>query len=307
MMNRRILAALLLFIFSYSTSLSSEIQLFCDILYADGLWEKGTILDRAAVFTNKAGAVSSVKINIPKAGRYQLFGYIYHNWRKSVPNFCIEAIDSKGTRHKGYHKIENIWYLNESTTGRWFFVSLSQNPYWELPEGKLKINFRAEAKDSTWGKAIVPMESIVAIGGFFLVPVLNSDKEIFMPWLISHEQGKGGWDSISYHQQYGTDLIQTNKKNALFSYVSHIPIAGYYRLVLSVLSSSDNFLEIAIGDMHNRYNFSAEVKSCKTWRLISTNPVYLNKGKSFIKIRNVNSDQIMVDFLLLQPDLNAIK
>lgn len=128
-----------------------------------------------------------------------------------------------------------------------------------------------------------------------------------MPWLIGQEQGKGDWDSISYHQQYGTDLIQTDKKNALFSCTSHIPIAGYYHLVLSVLSSLGNSLEVTIGDMYNRYNFSMQVKSCKTWQLISTNPVYLNKGGCFIKIKDLNPNQVMIDFLLLQPKLNAIK
>ncbi len=77
------------------------------------------------IFTNKKGAISEVEFEVPKNGYYQLYAYVYHNWRDSFPFIYFEGKDSNGIQHKGYTFFEKCWYLDKSSCGRW----LMHSPY----------------------------------------------------------------------------------------------------------------------------------------------------------------------------------
>ena len=128
------------FCFFLSDNLWAETSLVIDATSSTGTWEKGIITDRKVLFTDKSYVVSNIQMDVPKPGEYQLFVYAHHNWRKSSPCIYVEAVDSEAKVHTGYHKIENIWYLEQQDKGRWFFISLAQNPYWNLPKGKYNLS-----------------------------------------------------------------------------------------------------------------------------------------------------------------------
>jgi len=291
--------------FLLGIGLSAESNLFINASNSVGEWKKGTVTQREVAFTDKPDIKSETEIYVACKGKYQLIAYVHHNWRKSCPCIYVEAIDSTGKVHRGYHKIENIWYLGPKDKGRWFFVSLSNNPYWDLPEGILRLRFWAEAKDSTWGNLSVPMEDKVSIEQFFLVPVVCLNSETFLPWMLNIESGTGNWQICDYDHEYATNFIKTQKKNSLFFVNLNIPASANYLVWLSILSKSDADLEIGIKNGSREEKNIVKLKANKEWNLLHTGSVKLDRGPCLIYFKNLDQNEVMIDFFFLTPELKT--
>ncbi|MBU1862062.1 MAG: hypothetical protein KKH94_00130 [Candidatus Omnitrophica bacterium] len=268
---------------------------------ARGEWIKGDIAQREAIFIDKTGCVSEVSFNVPRPGKYQLFTYLYHNWRKSFPCIYVKIIDSKGKTHFGYHKIENIWYLEQEKIGRWFFVSLMNNTYLDLPAGPLQVKFWIEGQKTAWEKDVVPIEDIVAVESFFLSPIVKTDGDRFLPWMSYPEVGSGDWDRINHHSKYGTDLITTHTINAIFTYQIQVPVAGYYHGVLSVLSPEGSIVQITIKKGFKKHSIPLTLRRKEEWQLVDAKPLYLKEGTYDVTFKNLHTNKIMIDYFFLFP------
>lgn len=270
---------------------------------SQGVWEKGIITNRNCIFTATAGALSSIEAYVSSPGKYQLFAYIYHNWRDREVFPCIytEAIDSTGKKHAGSHMIENIWYLNEKKRGRWFFIALSDNPYWTLPKGKLQIKFWVKGKRSPWENEIIPMENNIAIESFFILPVLGSNSESVSLGIIHPESGRGNWGVIHYHPLHATNLIEAAEKDALFSYTIYVPKSAYYRGWISVLSYQNNQLKLILKGDSKKHEADVRLKSDHNWSLVTTKTLYLQKGSYTLSFRSSSLNKISIDYFLLVP------
>lgn len=286
---------------SLEASIWAEACLVVDAANSKGAWKKGIVMDRKVLFTDKAYAVSELQIDVPAPGKYQLFAYLHHNWRESFVYIYVEAVDSNGIAHKGYHKVENIWYLRQEDIGRWFFISLMQDPYWNLPEGKLNVKFWVEGKTAAWEDTIVPMEDKVSVEHFFLIPTVSSETGTFLPGMINLESGRGDWHSHYYYPRYATNLIETNRKNSTFSYKADIPASLYYQGWLSVLTPSDNSLEIRLKNKSNQHKLNIELNGKEQWQLISLEPLYLNEGTYSIVLESLRSHKILIDYFIAIP------
>ena len=282
--------------------LSAESNFCINATNSVGQWQKGVVTQRTVAFTDKANIKSAITISISSKGKYQLLAYVHHNWRISCPCIYVEAIDSVGKVHRGYHKIENIWYLGPEDQGRWFFVSLSDNPYWDLPEGILKLNFWAEAKDSAWGNLSIPMEGNVSIEQFFLIPVTGTNSEIFLPWMVNIKSGTGNWQICEYDHEHGTNLIKTSEKNSLFRVDSAIPVSASYICWLSFFSVSGGRLELEIKNGSLIEKNIIKLKAAKEWSSIYIGPIILDKGKCSIYFKNLDQNEVMIDRFILIPD-----
>lgn len=291
--------------FLLGIGLSAESSLCINASNSIGKWQKGTVTQREVVFTDKAKISSETEIYVASKGKYQLIAYVHHNWRKSCPCIYIEAIDSTGKVHRGYHKIENIWYLGSGDKGRWFFVSLSDNPYWDLPEGILSLKFWAGAKDSTWGNLSVPMEDKVSIGQFFLIPVAGSNSETFLPWMVNIESGTGNWQICDYDHEHATNFIKTQEKESLFYINLNIPTSTNYLLWLSILSKSDGALEVGIKNGSREEKNIVKLKAEKKWILVRMGSLKLDKGPCLVSFKNLNQNEVMIDFFFLVPELKT--
>jgi len=268
---------------------------------SSGGWQKGMVTQRKVAFTDKAKIKSKAQIYVPNKGNYQLVAYVYHNWRKNCPCIYVEAIDSAGMSHAGYHKIENAWYLGPQDQGRWFFISLSDNPYWDLPEGIMGLTFWAEARDSAWGYISVPMENKVSIAQFFLIPVTGSNSKTFLSWFPDIGSGSGNWQICDYDHAYATNLIKTSEKNSLFCVNSTMPVTSYYVGLLSVLPESDGSLGVEIKNAASDKKSLIKLKANKEWNIVYMRPVKLNKGACSIYFKNLNQNKVMIDYFFLIP------
>lgn len=280
-----------------------EASLIMDAANSEGAWEEGVVTSRKVILTNKSNAVSEIEMDVPYPGKYQLIAYVHHNWRKAIPCIYGVAVDSEGNIHRGYHKIENIWYLKEDevSAGRWFFICLTEGNYWRLPSGKLNIRFWAEGNSSPWEDIVVPMEGKVSISTFVLIPLVIHKSNLYLPGIINPEVGEGEWNAFYYHPRYATNLIETNKKGSLFSYRMNVPVPGYYQGWLSVLSPLSSRLEVMIKNKLEKQGIGIDLPASDTWKLISTKPLYLNRDTYSIIFKNVSSNQTMIDFFLLLP------
>ena len=285
--------------------LGAEPGLFIDAGNSTGGWKKGTVTQREVAFTDKPNISSEIKLYVSHRGKYQLIAYVHHNWRKSFPCIYVEAVDSAGKLHRGYHKIENIWYLGPEDKGRWFFVSLSGNPYWDLPEGALRLKFWAEAEDNPWSELSVPMEDKLSIAYFFLLPVVDADSGPFLPWLLNIESGTGNWQACEYGSEYATDFIRAVNKNASFFINVNIPATAGYSAWLSVLSKGEGTLEMRIKNGSREQKSVIGLKAAKTWNLFHAGPFKLNKGPCSIYFKNLDQNELMLDFFLLTPELSV--
>lgn len=288
--------------FSLIIGQSAESNLVINASHSIGEWERGTVTQREVVSTDKPNLKSEIEIYVAHKGKYQLIAYVHHNWRKSCPCIYVEAVDYREKLYRGYHKIENIWYLGPKSKGRWFLVSLSDNPYWELPKGILKIRFWAEGNGSSWGNLSVPMEDKVSIGQFFLIPVTHSDSGTFLPNVLNIESGTGNWQICGYDREYATNFIKTKEKNSLLNVKSDIPVSGNYLGWLSVLSRSDGKLEIGIKNRSREDNTIVQLRADNKWNLIRTGPVRLDKGPCSIYFKNLGQNEVMIDFFSLIPE-----
>ncbi|MBM3250108.1 MAG: hypothetical protein FJZ09_04590 [Candidatus Omnitrophica bacterium] len=274
-------------------------------------WEKGTLTARGAVFTGDASKTCEFKISVPQPGKYQLFVYVHHNWRnrKAFPEIFVEALDAKNKAHKGSHLIENIWYLNKGYPGRWFMVSVSENPYWVLPEGMLALKFWIGARDTPWEESRIPPEGEVAISEVFLMPVLDSGEEAFSSLFIEPQNGEGDWQEVSYHPAYATGLIRARAKGAVHIVRTEIPVSGYYRSLLSAFSPAGNRIEMGIENNHKKQKLPLELKATKEWALVESPSFYLEKGPCVLTFATGKKSEVMLDYCLLlrQPDRGAGK
>lgn len=267
-----------------------------------GEWDHGTITKREAVLTDNAGAVARITINIASAGKYQLLAYVYHNWRKASPVLYMEATDSKGHVHKGYHVLEKILYLRDETAGRWFFISLADNPYWELPGGELRIRIWAKGLNDPWVKAEVPMEDAVAIDRLFILPVENFSGEKYLSWLVNSETAQGNPEICDYYPAYGTHLIGSRKfaDPALFSL--DVPYDGHYRLGFSVFASMGSSLKFKLQNKAQGLRQDIVIKASPTWSFAMSDRVYLNRGNYSFTLGSNTKKETLIDYLVLLPD-----
>ncbi|MDD5044670.1 MAG: hypothetical protein PHU91_04960 [Candidatus Omnitrophica bacterium] len=306
--QRYLKVSISVFLFSILINNSQALSygLIADALAAKGQWVKGVVADRKAVIARESGAISEIEIQVPRQGRYNLLVYVYHNWKKFSPCIYVEAVDSEGKKHFGSHRIENCWYLKEPGQGRWFMVSLSDNPWWVLPKGNLTIRFWAKGCALDAGKGTeVPMEGDIAIERFFLVPVVD---ELAVS-IINPESTSGGWGFSYYDKNYQTGYIFTDKKNSLNSYAIKVPFSGYYQVYLSLLSLDPSALDIGISNGRIAKNARVVVKPEKEWGLVVTEPLFLNKGEYTLSLKNVEAKRVLLDYLLLLPfiEKNSIK
>ena len=280
----------------------SATTLVMDAADSTGKWDKRVVTQRVVAFSAKPLSKSEVRCYVASPGKYQLFAYIYHNWENAVPCIYVEAIDAKGVKHKGYHRIENIWYRDKVSSGRWFFVSLAQNPYWELPQGDLIIRFWADAEKAVWDERKVPMEDGISIDKFFLVPVSGSDAELTLPYFIYPESGEGNWENLAYDNQYATNLIKTGRNNAYYSLMMFMPNSGYYTLGISAFSLKDNNFTLSFEGKTTKQNTDVAVRANKNWSFVYTHPVYLSRGNYKLTLKHLGQNEILLDYLLVCPD-----
>jgi hypothetical protein len=287
--------------FFLGISLGAECSIRIDSKASTGEWSKGVVSYRDAVFTHKEKVSSEAEVYIPAQGKYQLIAYIHHNWRKSCPCVYVEAIDSAGKAYKGYYAMEHIWYLNSRAQGRWFFVSLSNPPYWELPKGVLRIKFWAQAKDNAWVDRTVPMENRISIAHFFLLPVRGENPAVFLSWMPNIESGTGGWEVCDYDPVYATNFIKTQQKGQIFHVRFDVPVSAKYSGWLSVLSESDAPLEICFKNKEKEITQAVVLKAGTSWNLVSLESVSLEKGPCEIYFRNLDHNAVMIDYFFLAP------
>lgn len=267
-----------------------------------GEWNKEIITGRKVVSTNKSLIKFEVQVFIENPGKYQLFSYIHHNYRKVVPCIYVEASNDKGILYKGYHRIENIWYLDKIDPGRWFMVSLTQDPYWELPRGNLTIRFWADAFKAVWDNGKTSMEGKISIEKLFLIPVKESGGNLFLPWLVFPETGEGDWDILEYHQEYATNLVESSQKEQSLTILVDIPYADYYKLSGSVFSPLDNGLRVILRGKSDKQKTDIKIKGRDTWSFVNSDSIYLNQGKYKITLEHTNSNLILIDYLMLLPE-----
>jgi len=264
-----------------------------------GEWRREVVTGREVVTTSKALAKSEIQVYIEEPGKYQLFAYIHHNWRKVVPCIYAEVANDGGVLYQGYHRIENIWYLDRENPGRWFMVSLTQGSFWELPRGRVTIRFWADAKAAVWDDSSGQMEGSISVDKFFLVPVWPSGKDSNSAWLVYPEAGNGNWSISDYQSKYATNLAKSVKRGQTLSIPVKVPSPGNYRLWAAVFSPEDNRLGITFRDKFHKRKAGVGIKGKDTWSEIMTGPVYLNKGECRIVLEHLGQGEILVDYLIL--------
>lgn len=265
-----------------------------------GEWRKEVVTHREVVSIDEPRKISEINIFVPRDGKYQLLAYVHHNWRNrdAFPCFCVEAVDYRGNKHRGSHIIENIWYLEEDDSGRWFMISLSQNPYWTLPKGKLRLKFWAVGKKSTWEKEETPFEGKIAINSFFLIPILNDGKDLVLSNLLHPEVCQGDWKVINYESSYATNFISSEKEGGRAVCNIDVHKAGYYKILLAVLSSSGGRLKISFNSKLKNQAVPIFLTAGDRWKMVFTEPVYFDRGIYRMELENESVEKIMVDFLL---------
>lgn len=274
---------------------------------SQGEWQEGEITQREVIFTDRLKVKSKIIMDVPLAGKYQLFAYAHHNWRRRIPCIYVEASDSQGKTHRGSACIENCWYFRQDEVGRWFMVCLSENPYWVLPQGKLQIEFWLDAKESIWGNNRANPEGKISIEDFFLFAVGQEESIFSLPGIIYPETGKGNWRIFDYHPEYGTDLVLSDKPGSSLDCKINIPVSGYYQGWISLLADSDGLLKIWIGKEKFKRKITdllllneVKLKKTKNWVLVPSASLYLKKGEYILSFKNYKS-RILIDYFLLLP------
>jgi len=268
-----------------------------------GKWGRGMVANREVVFTNKPLIKSEVQVYIENPGKYYLFSYVYHNYREAIPCVYVEVSNYKGILYRGSRRIENIWYLDKADPGRWFMVSLTQEPYWELPKGYLTLRFWADAFRGVWDDSKISMEGVVAIDKLFLVPIEESVSGMGLPWFISLAVEDEGLGKVYYHPYHAADLIRFSigKGKDSFLFKAHIPRSGFYRLGCSIFSTSDNNLNLLVEGKPDKLQADVKIKGSNVWSFVDSSPVYLEKGQQDLKLTYAGTNEVLVDYLLLTP------
>ncbi|MFH1397312.1 MAG: hypothetical protein ABIH27_02005 [Candidatus Omnitrophota bacterium] len=304
-MNKKIIKKVIcLIVFLFNLLINSAYSNPAYIINASdsiGEWSKGITTGREVVFTNESLIKSEVQVYIENPGKYQLFSYIHHNYRESVPCIYAEISNDKGILYNGSHRIENIWYLDKINPGRWFMVSLTQDPYWELPKGNLTIRFWVDALGGVWNNYKTAMEGSVSIDKFLFIPIQESGKNISLPWFVYPETGKGNWNIFEYHPGYATNLAGSSKSGEILITTVNILYADYYKLSGSVLSLSSNDLNVVFRGKSGKQKEDIKIKGRDTWSFFTSDPVYLRKGSYNLLLTHSGANEILVDYLILLP------
>jgi hypothetical protein len=272
-----------------------------------GGWNKEVITGREVVSTDEPLIKSEIQVYIENPGKYQLFSYIHHNYREATPCVYVEVSNDKGILYSGSHRIEHIWYLDKVDPGRWFMVSLAQDPYWELPRGNLTIRFWADALKEVWNNKNTPMEGKIAIDKLLFIPVQESGKNISLPWLVYPEAGEGDWDISEYNPKYATNLAGSAKNKETLVLTVDVPYTDYYQFSGSVLSLLDNNLRIVFRGKSDKQKTDIKTKGQDTWSFVASDSIYLHQGEYKMILIHTDSNPILVDYLMLLPSMNHKK
>jgi len=298
---------LIIWILSGSYAFSADFGPVKKAFEAQGEWQKGIVLDRKVIFTNKNRAASKIMFEVPQEGDYQLYVYVYHNWRKYSPFIFFEAKDAKGAVHKGYMFLEHCWYLGSEDKGRWLIHSPSAEPFWHLSRGRLFLRFWVQGMSSMWSDREVEMEDIVAIENFFLAPVITKNGNPVSLELIDPEFGSGSCNAVSYSPGYAAGLIEA----PAFSCSSHsdveVPFSGSYVGVISMHTQNPYKAEVSFSsnDFKNQVTIGQDTRR-PFWESKVFGPVFLKAGKYDLGFKNVSvkswvPSEILVDYVILIP------
>ncbi len=252
---------------------------------AEGVWKMGSIGQRKALYTEVRNDVSEIELYVSKKGRYHLLAHIYYNWHDFSPFIHVEATDSKGKIHRGEIGFENIWYLN-NTKGRWFVKSFTDS-FWELPKGKLTIRFWAVGKTSVWDLSDKPMEGIIALDYFFLLPgSYKKSKDGLFFYFIQPESGYGKWHLSEYSDKYFCNLVSNENIDSPFYFDFYCPSYGKYVIGVSMLSSDSGFLKFHFQKGKFTKDLVFHDKSNDNlWHLILSDPVILKEGNYTVNLQ----------------------
>jgi hypothetical protein len=146
------------------------------------------------------------------------------------------------------------------------------------------------------------MEDKVSIAQFFLVPVVCSNSETFLPWMLNIESGTGNWQICDYDHEYATNLIKSRRKNSLFYVNLTIPTSAHYVCWLSILSETDSDLEVGIKNGAREEKNIVKLKADKEWKLVHMDSVKLKKGPCLLSFKNLSQNGVMIDFFFLSPE-----
>lgn len=311
-MKRLAFIFLIAFLFLKSLEAAAEFGLIKKAVEAEGQWQKGIILDREVIFTDKNDAVFRIGFDVPWEGDYQLYAYVHQGWREYSPFIYVEAEDSRGIRHTGYMFFEDCWYISENSPGRWLMHSPSATPFWHLAEGELSLKFRVCGKSSVWEAQDTEMQDTVAIETLFLVPVISDDKQIISMEVVEPEFGAGSWDIYEYSDRYASGVISSNLAGQTSYSEINIPVSGDYIGALSIRADGSYRIKISFenGKVSHKVIIEGEEAS-SLWKLRYFGPIYLRKGKYTLEFKNLLTkakeiSETSIDYLMLIPLLKLI-
>lgn len=277
-------------------------QFLVDAQGAVGAWKKSTIKSRNAVFTNTNFVQSEIFYDIPKYSKYGIFAYVYHNYSKQSPNLNIMILDSRGSAHYGSHRIENIWYLDKPDSGRWFFISLLDKEYLDLPAGKISIRFWVDGLGTKTDDGSMGTENIVAIESLFFLPVTESMEVFYSPNIIAPETAIGDWKVNEYDSLYATNFISSDSINDACVLQINYPLTGNYSILTSVLSGAENKLSFSSVGQGSIPNLSStQIPAKASWAIERVGPIYLKSGSNKVKILHGAANNILIDYLFFIP------
>ncbi len=289
-------AALLFF-----ASSVAETAVVIDARSARGTWKKEVIAHRNVALTREKMNSAEITIDVPREGKYQLCAYVYHDLFRYYSSFNVEVIDSQGVRYGGEHRIEHLWYLEKRKTGRWFFVSFTNDAYWHMPKGEARLRFWVDCYPSVWEEKKEAVEGNCAIESFFLLPVHESKGALSLSWMREAEIENTAWKKYDYHSVYGTNVIETKKKNADVVYQIKLPQASEYECVLSVLSSTQNTLEITFVKDGQKKKSHMDIEGNVRWQTIKGGAYHLEAGEYTVTIRTRKRGKMTIDYFFLMP------
>jgi hypothetical protein len=178
-------------------------------------------------------------------------------------------------------------------------VSLGDNPYWELPQGRLTLRFWIEGRTSSWFTAKIPAEGMVAIDRFFLVSLNSDDEGAFSPMAVHLACGGGDWNISHYDRRFARDLAYSEKPKERIDSGFSVPCSGYYRLWLPVLADASCVLKTVIKSPSSENKIETAIEGSEVWQEKSLGPVYLEEGEHSVYFENTASAKVMLEYFLL--------
>lgn len=305
------------FLFSYNRA--DELSFVKEAADASGGWKRSTLLDREVLLTDKKNDIAEINFYIPSDGYYQIFSYIYHNWRNYEPVIYFEAIDATGRVYKDRVVLEECWYIENNNAGRWLFHSLSASPFWRLSKGKLLLKFWADALCSSWDNMeikdggrrekcpkIDKLDGIIAIESFYLAPVIFLNNQPVSIGYIEPVLESGSWRKTEYSGLFGTDLIYASEANGDALMKFGIPLDSEYIMAISLRKDDGTDIQMIIENDRFRKEFDfPERPGHRTWQIYFLGPLKLPKGIYNIIFKNISfskrKEEAGVDYIFLIP------